>query len=100
MTANEFICQACTFKNEFKENDLTSARCAMCDEKNEVIADMIYAGMMQNKYQPNQASAGKIRVCSNCYTVMPKYGTMCTNVCLNGKVMEVEESRVRELQAS
>ena len=26
MTANEFICQACTFKNEFKENDLTSAR--------------------------------------------------------------------------
>ena len=55
---------------------MSYARCAMCDEKNEVIADMIYAGMMQNKYQPNQASAGKIRVCYNVLTAIQ----LCLNI--------------------
>jgi hypothetical protein len=46
MLANEFICEACTYKNIWRENDMTSARCEMCQEKNEVISDMIYSGMM------------------------------------------------------
>jgi len=91
MTANEFLCEACTFKNTWRENDLTSARCEMCQEKNEVIADMIYSGMMQNKYTgTHQPAAGKVRVCSSCYTEMPRFGNMCSNICLDGKAIEVD----------
>jgi hypothetical protein len=70
----------------------------MCNEKNEVISDMIHNGMMANKYDgTNTAPPGMVRVCSMCFTVMPKFGSLCTNVCMDGKAIDVEEYKLRDL---
>ena len=42
LKANEFMCDSCTFINEFNEKSLYSANCKMCGEKKKIICTLIY----------------------------------------------------------